>query len=307
MVYQETMSRASGGESITAAGPRRASSFDVVCVGEALWDVTVPRFGASSSSAPLRAGGAAVNTAIALAQRGLRVGLAAAIADDTLGRALCARVAAAGVDVGGVALGPQRAGLVLVQSAGAAGRVVATEAESVLPVAVPGAWESQVLLLSGLTPAVPHAAGLCKAARAARRAGTIVVVDVNARWRLWAGRDPRASRAVMHEAHVVRCSTADLAALGIDEASARSAMREEAALVLTNGAGAARVTGPFGEIARAPREVVNLDPTGAGDAFTAAICAELARAGQYREDDVELWDRALRRGHAAALAQMQQR
>jgi sugar/nucleoside kinase (ribokinase family) len=294
---------------MTAAGRRRASSFDVVCAGEALWDLTVPRGGAPAraKALPLRAGGAAVNTALALAQRGLRVGLAAAISDDKLGRALCAEVAAAGVDIGGVALGPQRAGLVLVQSAGATGRVVANEAEQVLPVTVPRAWEAQVLLLSGLTPAVPHAAGLCKAARAARRAGTLVVVDVNARWRLWAGRDPRASRAVMHEADVVRCSTADLAALGIDAAAVRSAMRPEATLVLTHGAGAARASGPFGELTQAPRTVVTSDPTGAGDAFTAAICAELARAGEYRPDDVELWDRVLRRGHAAALAQMQQR
>ncbi len=153
------------------AGSRRASSFDVVCVGEALWDLTAPRAATSARAgvAPFRVGGAAVNTAVALAQRGLRVGLAAAIADDAAGRALCAKVAAAGVDVGGVALGSQRAGLVLLQSAGAAGRVVAREAEEVLPVAVPRAWEAQVLLLSGLTPAVPHAAGLCEAARAARR------------------------------------------------------------------------------------------------------------------------------------------
>jgi sugar/nucleoside kinase (ribokinase family) len=112
---------------------------------------------------------------------------------------------------------------------------------------------------------------------------------------------------VTHEADVVRCSTADLAALGIDEAAVRSAMRSDATLVLTNGAGDARAIGPFGEIARAPRAVVTTDPRGAGDAFTAAICAELARAGQYRADDVELWDRVLRRGHAAALAQMAQR
>jgi sugar/nucleoside kinase (ribokinase family) len=292
-----------------ALGARRTSSFDVVCAGEALWDFTAPGGFSPAQAAPLRfrAGGAAVNTALALAKCGLRVGLAAAIADDTLGRALCAKVAAAGVDIGGVALGPQSPGVLLVQSAGASPRVVANQAEDVLPVAVPRAWQAQLLLLSGLTPALPHAAGLCKAARAARRAGAIIVVDVNARWRLWAGRDARASRAVLHEADVVRCSTGDLAALGTDEAAIRTAMRKSAALVLTSGAGAARVIGPFGELARAPQTVLAADPTGAGDAFTAAICVELARAGQYRPDDIELWDRALRRGHAAALARIQQR
>ena len=251
-----------------------------------------------------RAGGSAVNAALALAQRGLHVGLAAAIADDALGRSLCAKVAAAGVDIGGVALAPTCAGLVLTPSDGSARQVLGSQAEDALPVTVPRAWEAQVLLLSGLTPALPHAAGLCKAARSARRAGAIVVVDVNARGRLWTGRDARATRTVLHEADVVRCSTADLAVLKIDAAAVRAAMRRGTVLVLTDGAGAARATGPFGEITRAPQIVVTTSPTGAGDAFTAALCAELARAGDYHADSVELWTRVLQRGHAAAHAHL---
>ncbi|MEO5729905.1 MAG: PfkB family carbohydrate kinase [Byssovorax sp.] len=300
------MSEVSISNRSTGAGPRRTSSFDVVCAGEAQWDFTAPRGASASQAASMRfrAGGAAVNAALALAQRGLHVGLAAAIADDALGRELCAKVAAAGVDIGGVALAPTCAGLVLSPSDGSAQEGVVHPAGAARPVAVPRAWEAQVLLLSGLSPALAHAAGLCKAARSARRAGAIVVVDVNARWRLWTGRDARATRTVLHEADVVRCSTADLAVLKIDAATVRSSMRLGAVLVLTDGAGIARATGPFGEITRAPQVMLTTNPAGAGDAFTAALCAELARVDDYHADSVELWTRVLQRGHTAAHARL---
>ena len=257
MWYQAYMSQVAIVNRSTGVGPRRTSSFDVVCAGEAQWDFTAPRGASAAQAASMRfrAGGAAVNAALALAQRGLHVGLAAAIADDALGRALCAKVAAAGVDIGGVALAPTCADLLLTPSASSARHVVAYQTEDARPVAVPRAWEAQVLLLSGLTPALVHAAGLCKAARSARRAGAIVVVDVTARGRLGSGRDARATRTVLQEADVVRCSTADLAVLKIDAAAVRAAMRKSAVLVLTDGAGAARATGPFGEIIRAPQIV----------------------------------------------------
>jgi sugar/nucleoside kinase (ribokinase family) len=152
-----------------------------------------------------------------------------------------------------------------------------------------------------------HGAALCKAARAARRAGTIVVVDVNARWHVWAGRDPRAIRTVLREADVVRCSAEDLAVLGLDVATVRAALRRTAVLVVSNGTRSAWATGPFGEIAQAPRGPAVFRPTGAGDAFTAALCAELVRAGNAGENRIELWERALERGHAAATARGMQR
>jgi 2-dehydro-3-deoxygluconokinase len=50
--------------------------------------------------------------------------------------------------------------------------------------------------------------------------------------------------------------------------------------------------------------VAPASPPGAGDAFTAAICLELARAGDPGADRPDRWDRALRRGHAAAGARI---
>jgi sugar/nucleoside kinase (ribokinase family) len=282
--------------------PPQARSFDVICAGEALWSIT-GQGGVFSTSASLRfqPAGGAVNAAFALAQTDLRVGLATALGDDSFGRALLGRIIKAGIDAGGVTLAPPGAGLVFV-AGGGTGRQIVPFREEERPVEVPEAWSAQVLLLSGLSPVVSHGGALCKAARAARRAGSIVVVDINARRHVWAGRDPRAIRMVLREADVARCSLDDLEALGVPVEDVRSALRPSAVLVVSNGAGSTWATGPFGKIALAPPQRVLLRAAGSGDAFTAAICAELARAGTPGEGREELWDRALRRGHEAAIA-----
>ncbi|WP_044243342.1 PfkB family carbohydrate kinase [Chondromyces apiculatus] len=285
-----------------AAGSAR--SFDVICAGEALWDLTEAGgvlFG-RSASLRFKPGGGAVNAALALAQGGLCVGLATALTDDTFGRTFLGKIAAAGIDVGGVVLAPRYGGLLRVEGIAGARTVVSTR-EGEVPITVPPGWTSTVLLLSGLSPVLARAAALCKAARAARRQGTLVVVDVNARWHLWVGQDQRAIRSVLREADVVRCSAADLEVLRADAATVRGWLRPAAVLVLSNGAGDAWATGTSGEIALAPRGIGALRPKGAGDVFTAAICAELSRAGHAGEGRSDLWERALQRGHAAVMAQ----
>ena len=287
----------------TLRAPPSPKTFDVICAGEALWslDGRGEAFSARAASLRLRPGGGAVNAALALARRGLRVGLATALGDDAFGRGLLGRIAASGIDVGAVTLGPPSTGLVFVVGLGASHQVLSyREAEQ--PIAVPAQWSSQVLLLSGLSPVVSYGATLCKAARAARRAGSIVVVDVNARRHLWAGRDARAIHMLLREADVVRCSAEDLSVLGMTLDALRATLRQNAVLVANNGAGHAWATGPFGEVAQTPRRDLALRPAGAGDRLTAAICSELARAGQGGEHHVELWDRALRRGTAPGPA-----
>ena len=183
-------------------------------------------------------------------------------------------------------------------------RVLAHRVADHLPVAVPAVWSARILLVSGLSPALAPMAALCKAARAARREGALVVVDVNARREVWAPHDARVIRAILGEASVVRCSTADLAALrvvGPDTLRAGHAAGG-ATLVVTDGPGVAVATGPFGEVARAPAAVSPRRLPGAGDAFTAAICAELVHG--EREEQAETWDRALRRGHRDARARV---
>jgi sugar/nucleoside kinase (ribokinase family) len=270
---------------------REPRSFDVICAGEPLGNV------GAAAVARFRHGDGVVSAAASLAQQGLRVGLATVVADDIFGRALVAKVAAGGVDMGGVAMWHRH------------GRVLASAARAVVPpheaeqptLAIPPEWSSRVLLLSGLSPVLAHAAALCRAARAARRAGTTVVVDVNVRWQVWRGRDARAIRMVLREADVVWCSAKDLVGLELDLAALGAALRPSAVLAVSDGAGTARATGPFGEAVRAPRGERALGPQDDGAAFAAAICAELARA-RPDESATALWSRALDRGYAEAAA-----
>jgi sugar/nucleoside kinase (ribokinase family) len=266
-------------------------TFDVICAGEALWHLA----STGDLRVRFRPGGGAVVVSMALARRGLRVGLATSLADDAFGRSLYARVDAAGVDVAGVVLAAPRTGIVLLDGKGVDRQVVSYRDEE-LPITVPETWSARVLLLAGLSPVVANAASLCKAARAARRLHTKVVVDVNARWHLWAGRDPRATHMVLREADVVHCRTEDLAALGLDEARVRAVLRPSAVLVVTNVAGEAWATGPFGELGEVPRGDRSVVRSGAGDAFVASICAEVVRASEPLGGRIDVWHRALARG-----------
>ena len=279
--------------------PERPRRFDVICAGEAL--LKLLPVADPSSGVQLRAGGGAVDVALELARQGLRVGLAMVLTDDESGRRSLERIAASKVHVGGVLLARPRAGFVLVDSSGGA-KQVPSFAEEEAPLEVPALWSSRMLVLSGLSPVVSHAAALCKAARAARRDGALVLIDFNASLHIWVGRDPRTIRMVLREVDVARCSYADLAVLGMDVATVRAALRPTAVLVVGDGAGGAFATGPFGEVAAADREAVPLRPHGSGDAFTAAVCAELTRPGRPGESPSALWHRALRRGQAAASA-----
>jgi 2-dehydro-3-deoxygluconokinase len=279
---------------------RSANNFDVVCAGDALWRLAAPK-GPSTKGLPsmrLRPGGGAVDVALALAREGLRVGLATVRTDDKFGRARYEQIAASGVDVGGVVLSRPRSGFVLVDASGGANQTPA-DVEEQPPLEVPDGWTSELLLLSGLSPVVSHAAALCKAARAARRKGTLVLLDFNASLHLWAGRDPRTIRMVLRELDAARCSLADLAVVGLDVEAVRPLLKQSAVLVVSDGAGGAVANGPFGEVAVAPAAEVRR-ANDSGDAVTAALCVELTRRGEVGESPGARWHRALQRGYAMA-------
>lgn len=281
---------------------------DVLCLGEALWDLRAPR-GLTFARAPslaLDPGGAAVNVALHLARLGLRAGLCAVVGADALGQALRARVEAAGVDCAAVTSAPPRTGLVFVERAGEARRVVGYRAPDELAPSVPREIGARLLFLSGLMPDAAQLARLGQAARRARRRRVTVVIDVNARPRVWTGRDGRAVLPLLHEADLLRCSTEDLGALGLSIDEARAALRRKAVLIVSDGAGPTRAFGPFGSFERAPRAARVVDPTGAGDALTAGILAALCDEGAAWGAK-ETWARAIDRGHALARAALLRR
>jgi sugar/nucleoside kinase (ribokinase family) len=264
---------------------RRRVSFEVVCAGEPLWKTVSAR---GDGLAPPAKRAVILDVAKMLARKELRVGLATVLDDDSVGRTLRAEVAALGIDVDGVTLAAPASGLVVVDAAGGQLGVV-SESGNARDFEIPSAWSSQVLLLSGLSPVTSKAAALCRAARKARRDGTIVVLDAAGGLRQWVGRDPRTISMVIREADVVRCSLMELAMVGTDSATIRRAMRPDATLVVGDDSGAT-AAGPFGEVrVKGPSGASEK----AGEQCTAAICAELARLHRRAESHEGRWHRVL--------------
>jgi sugar/nucleoside kinase (ribokinase family) len=265
--------------------------FDVVCVGTPHWRIAHPPDGLATTGVHFRSG--IINAARLLAREGIRVGLATVLDDDVFGRTWLDRTAALGIDVSGVSLATPATSLVVVDAAGSQS-VVLSEREAEHDLHVPAEWSSQVLLLSGLSPVTSTAAALCKAARKARREGTMVVLDLTASMRLWTGRDPRTVAMVLREVDVVRCTFADLAVLGGDVASLRRAMRPSATLVINDARGAV-AAGTFGEVTCSMPATDALRAWDGSDSCTAAICAEWARPSALAESLGGRWHRVLQR------------
>jgi len=275
---------------------------DVLCMGEALWDLAPPRGQtfAAARSLRFRPGGGAVNVALALARLGWKAGLAATVGADALGDALTSQLAARGVGTALVQRAPPRTGLVFVEDTRSSAKIVAyRQADEPVPQLLPG-WNARALLLTGLWPSEAQSARFGAAAREARRQEARVLVDLNARPRMWRGHAGATAPAWLAEASVVKASEEDLATMGLDEATLRAAMNPSAVLVVTAGAGAARAVGPFGEVERAPVPAADLGATkavGAGDLFMAGIFDAILRGDRA---DAAFWESTLRRGHTLA-------
>ena len=185
-----------------------------------------------------------MNVALLLARLGWRAGLAAVVGDDALGEALAARVSARGVSTALVRRAPPRTGLCFAEPAGKGTRVVGYRSAGEEAPELGAGWRARALLLTGLAPSPEQAARFGAAASEGRRRGALVMVDLNARPRLWQGRG--GAPAWIAEADVVKASEEELAAMGLDEGALRAAMGAEAVLVVTAGPRAARAIGPFG-------------------------------------------------------------
>ncbi|HEX7665473.1 MAG TPA: hypothetical protein VF407_13200, partial [Polyangiaceae bacterium] len=230
---------------------------------------------------------------LALARHDLRSALVTALIDDASGRAIGESIASAGVDVSAVSFATATSGLFFVR-----GGALQTfgEAREEPSVTIPEGWSAPVLLLSGMAPSIAHAGALCQAARAARRVGTRVVVDLHADWSAWKGRNWRAIRMLVREADVVWASSEDLIGLSLDEAGLREAARPNA-VVVVHRAGRVAATGAFGVVTHPSK----LGPVDADDDFVAAIAFELVHAPGAPVNDGAFWSRALARGHAAVM------
>jgi 2-dehydro-3-deoxygluconokinase len=237
----------------------------------------------------LSAGGTESNMAIALARLGRRTGWVSRLPANPLGRRVARDIAAHGVDTSRIVWVPDgKVGLLFIESGSAPrGNLVLydrahTTIAALRPDELPLDYlcSGRMLFLTGVTPAL---SATCReswlvAARAAKRAGRLVAVDVNYRAKLWS---PAAARetleAVFPSCDVVISALSDLQTIfgmPADAEAAAARLRAEYGVplvVLTLGAQGALALGDTGALRHAvfPTEVH--DRIGAGDAFAAGF------------------------------------
>lgn len=252
-------------------------------VGSCNMDLTartrrLPRAGETilSEGFSQRAGGKGSNQAVAAARQGLRVALVSAVGEDAFGTAILAGLGQEGVDVTHVATVPGPSGVAMI--------IVDEQGENTIVVS-PGAGDH--VALGGCDLASPDAVlaqleiPLAVVADAASRTTGMFCLN--------------ASPWVELPAPLLeRC---DLVIVNETEYEAGREQLDAAALVcVTLGAAGALLMERGREVARASSPAVDaVDTVGAGDAFVAALIAELLRDG----DRVRALELACRAGALA--------
>lgn len=272
-------------------------AWDVLCVGEALWDFHAPNnvrldMANQFSATP---GGGAVNTAVALAGLGRRAALCAAVGDDPLGRGLVAHIAKAGVDTRYVrASQTLRTGLLFAGPSDQGGpqflsyRTPQDEGRQ-MGKALPEVLPARALHLSGLLPIPAQMRTFRAAFRAAEVGGRFSLLDVNARPRFWDRPDMHAV-ALLERAYWVKASRADFTAIRSSPEALRARMRPSMVLIVTQGAEHVLVSGAFGSFSCRVESVPNAHPLasiGAGDAFCAGVLDGALAQTALREMSLE--------------------
>jgi 2-dehydro-3-deoxygluconokinase len=261
-------------------------------------------------------GGAESNVACHLAGLGVRAGWVSAVGDDALGRAVVSAVAAAGVDVSGVLVDPNRPTGLYFKEIGSAGAPVryyrAGSAASGIGPSLASTLDLggvRLVHTSGITPALSESCqALMRALFALPRHTHLMSFDVNWRPPLWTGRDA----GVLTEL----ANAADIVLVGADEADAvwgshapqgiREILNDPPTLVIKQGERGATmierdpVTGAdLPEVFEPALRVDVVEPIGAGDAFAAGFLAATLAGASPRH--------RLRAGHLRAASALRTR
>jgi ribokinase len=214
-----------------------------------------------ASSVRLLPGGKGGNQAVAAARAGAAVQLVAALGDDPAGDQLRAHLRTNGVGLDGLfgVPGPSGSAVIAVDSAGENTIVVAPGANARLTVESSQARaviaDSDVLLLQLEIPVTTAV----EAARVARDAGTVVVVNASP-----AGAKPHDLLALAQLADVIV----------VNEAEARDWHWPVTHLVITRGERGASYLGQDERFDVSAPAVRPVDTTGAGDVFAGVLAAE---------------------------------
>lgn len=265
------------------------SRFDVVSLGEPLYELNRQPDGNWLTGF----GGDTLNVAIAAARLGSSTAYVTRLGDDLFAaelRALMQReaidTAAVHVDAGAptglyfVTHGPSGHVFTYRRAGSAASRMRPADLDPALIAS------ARFLHASGISQAISDTAAetVAAAIAVARRAGVRVSYDTNFRPRLWTAEKARpVIEAAAAQADILKTSAEDAAALfGLSNPAeiARHGLGLGAgAVVVTLGAKGVALATADGLEHLPGQAVAAVDATGAGDAFTGALLAELARGG----------------------------
>lgn len=293
----------------------------IVSLGEVVADV-YRETGESELGMPLtaRPGGAPANLAVAAARLGAEAGFVGVVGSDLFGDFIMRALSETGVDVSGVRRSepPTRTTLAFVEIDASGERSFTfyrTDPSADELLSAPDLRREIVsgasFVAFGSIPLLrePSRSAVNEAARLAGELGVPAAFDVNLRLHLWESLEAarEAIEPLLGASAVVKLSDDEIGPLLDTESPERAA---EA--LLERGVSAVFVTsGPRGAYYATPRfsgsvpsaEVESVDPTGAGDAFSAAALVRLAQAGRegmFEESAVR--EAAIRGCAAGALA-----
>jgi fructokinase len=274
----------------------------VIAIGEVLIDLIAPAGVelVDATDLQIREGGAPANVAVALARLSLPSQLRAVVGDDPFGERLTAKLAREGVDVSRIRVAPHEpTTIALAWSDGRgdghfrlhrnADRLLSPE--DVSRESLVGA--EAIVVGSVAMCAEPSRSAVLTALRHATEASVPVVADLNIR----PGQVPMdelrmSATALIAAATVVKLSVDDArhlwGATSVVEAAAALDRFDPSIAVITDGARGAALRTSEGLIAMNAFRVEAIEPTGAGDAFTAAFTLRMIGRGWAGADESDL-------------------
>lgn len=279
------------------------ASRPVISIGECLVDLIAPGGEDLTTTSGLRVleGGAPANVAVALARLGVPAQLRAVVGDDPFGERLRMRLASEGVDVSAMRIAEGEPTTVAFAWSDGHGnghfRIhrhadVLLSPEDVTRASLEGA--GAIVVGSVAMCAEPSKSAVLTALRHAMALNIPIVADVNIRPGPGVSMDELriSAAALISSARLVKLSVDDArelwGATTIHEASDALDQFAPGLAVITDGGRGAALRTPQGLVERDVFEVDAIEPTGAGDAFTAAMIACLIEKGWASGDESDL-------------------